>query len=582
MEKFTRLTGAAAPLLRANIDTDVVIRINRLIGYKRGELGPFAFEAWRYRPDGSENPDFPLNQPKYRAARILVAGENFGCGSSREAAVWSLVDFGFRCVIAPSFGDIFTMNCFQNGVLSIRLLKEQVERIGAELDAAADPAMTVDLKAQTITTPAGTRIAFEIDPDKRQALLEGIDEIGMTLKLDAQIRAHQQRDRGARPWIYRSEESETMPRVLIMAGDGIGPEILAEVRRVVEWFMAHRGLQIDLREELFGISAWKQYGALMRKETWQEIVAADAILFGATGSPEYEKIPREARQVDQLLRMRRELDLFTNLRPVRTFKPLANTSTLRPEVIDGCDMMIVRELCGGIYFGTPRGIEQLPDGGERAVNTTVYTTREIERIARAAFELARVRQGRLCSVDKSNVLVETGGLWRRVVQDLHAREYKDVELSHMYVDNCAMQLVRNPLQFDVLVMENLFGDILSDCAAMLAGSLGMLPSASLGAVGADGRRHALYEPIHGSAPDIAGKGIANPLGAILSFALCLQHSLGKPQEARLLEGAVEAAIAKGARTADIASPGLAPISTHAMGDAVITELAAMAERIDRS
>jgi 3-isopropylmalate dehydrogenase len=256
--------------------------------------------------------------------------------------------------------------------------------------------------------------------------------------------------------------------------------------------------------------------------------------------------PPEARKIDQLLRIRRNLDLFTNLRPVRTFKALAGNSTLRPEVIEGCDMMIVRELCGGIYFGMPRGSSACPTAAARAVNTTVYTSGEIERIARAAFELARVRQGRLCSVDKSNVLVESGRLWRKVVQALHDCEYPDVELTHMYVDNCAMQIMRNPRQFDVLVMENMFGDILSDCAAMVAGSLGMLPSASLGAVRADGKRHALYEPIHGSAADIAGKGVANPLGAILSFALCLQHSLGKPQEARLLERAVEAAIAKGA------------------------------------
>jgi 3-isopropylmalate dehydrogenase len=311
----------------------------------------------------------------------------------------------------------------------------------------------------------------------------------------------------------------------------------------------------------------------MRDETWQEILASDAILFGAIGSPDYDKISAESRKVDQLLRMRRELDLFTNLRPVRTFKALADTSTLRPEVIEGCDMMIVRELCGGIYFGTPRGIETLPDGSERAVNTTVYTTAEIQRIARAAFALARLRQGRLCSVDKANVLVETGGLWRKVVQELHDREYPDVELSHMYVDNCAMQIVRNPKQFDVMVMENLFGDIISDCAAMVAGSLGMLPSASIGPVHRDGRQHALYEPIHGSAPDIAGKGVANPLGAILSFALCLRYSFKEPQEAERLEQAVERAIARGARTSDIAAPGKAAISTREMGDAICTELA---------
>jgi 3-isopropylmalate dehydrogenase len=573
MEKFTRVTGAAAPLLPSNIDTDVVIRINRLIGYRRGELGPFAFEAWRYHPDGSENPGFVLNQPKYRTARILVAGENFGCGSSREAAAWALIDFGFRCVIAPSFGDIFAMNCFQNGVLCIPLPKQTVEAIAAELELVADPQVTVDLETRTITTPAGVLVSFDIDHEQRQALLEGLDEIGLTLKLADEIDAFQRKDRLDHPWIYRSEETEQVQRVLILAGDGIGPEVLAEVRRVAEWFRDQRDLRIDLREELFGLSAWERHGTLMRDETWQEILASDAILFGAIGSPDYEKIPAEARKVDQLLRMRRELDLFTNLRPIRTFKALADTSTLRPEVIEGCDMMIVRELCGGIYFGTPRGIERLPDGSERAVNTTIYTTPEIQRIARSAFELARVRQGRLCSVDKANVLVETGGLWRKIVQELHDKEYPDVELSHMYVDNCAMQIVRNPKQFDVMVMENLFGDIISDCAAMVAGSLGMLPSASIGPIRGDGKQHALYEPIHGSAPDIAGKGIANPLGAILSFALCLRYSLKQPQEAERLERAVESAIAKGARTADIAAAGMRAMSTREMGDAVCAELA---------
>jgi len=576
MEKFIRATGTAVPLLRANIDTDVVIRINRLIGHKRGELGPFAFEAWRYHADGSENPEFPLNQAKYRGAKILVAGENFGCGSSREAAAWALIDFGFRCIIAPSFGDIFAQNCFQNGVLCIALPSTAVERIAAELDSAEDPQVRVDLETQTIRTPSGTSIHFDIDHERRMALLEGLDEISLTLKLSDRIDAYRRDDKLDRPWVYRSKENETVHRVLILAGDGIGPEVLAEVRRVAEWFRDRRNLRIDLREELFGLMAWERHGSLMRQETWQEILASDAILFGAIGSPDYDKLPAEARKVDQLLRMRRELDLFTNLRPVRTLKALADTSTLRAEVIEGCDMMIVRELCGGIYFSTPRGIEKLPGGGERAVNTTVYTTAEIERIARAAFELARVRKGRLCSVDKANVLVETGGLWRRTVQALHDRNYPDVELSHMYVDNCAMQIVRNPRQFDVMVMENLFGDIISDCAAMVAGSLGMLPSASIGPLRADGKQHALYEPIHGSAPDIAGQGIANPIGAILSFALCLRYSLKAPQEADLLERAVEAAVTKGARTADIAAPGQPAISTREMGDAVCAELVSAA------
>jgi 3-isopropylmalate dehydrogenase len=572
MDKFTRVTGAAAPLLRINIDTEVIIPINRLVGHKRDELGAFCFEPWRTIPGGAENPEFVLNQPRYRNAKILIAGDNFGCGSSREHAVWSLASFGFRCIIAPSFGDIFYWNCFQNGVLPIRLPEDQVKEIAAEIEAAEQPLVTVDLETQAITTPSGRKVMFTTDPERRGALLEGLDEIGMTLKLDAQIRAHQLRDRESRPWIYRREETAHVARLLILAGDGIGPEVLAEVRRVAEWFIAKRQLAVDLREEFFGIFAWKAHGELMRQQTWDEIVAADAILFGAIGSPEYDKVPAESRKVDQLLRMRKELDLFCNLRPVRTLPALGASSSLRPEVIAGCDMMIVRELCGGIYFGEPRGREKLGSGGERAVNTCMYTTAEVERIARAAFDLARARSGRVCSVDKSNVLIETGGLWRDTVQALRDRHYPDIELSHMYVDNCAMQLVRAPKQFDVLVTENLFGDILSDCAAMVAGSLGMLPSASLGPLRPDGRRHALYEPIHGSAPDIAGKGIANPLGAILSFALCLRFSLGLAQEADRLERAVDAAISHGARTADIAQPGEKIISTKAMGNAVLAEL----------
>ena len=572
MEKFTRVTGAAAPLMRINIDTEVVIPINRLIGHKRGELGRFCFEPWRYTGDGTENPEFVLNQARYRAAKILVAGDNFGCGSSREHAVWSLADFGFRCIIAPSFGDIFYWNCFQNGVLPIRLPEEQVKEIAAEIEAAEKPLVTVDLAAQTITTPSGLNIVFATDPERRDALLEGNDEIGMTLKLDTQIRAHRRQDRENRPWIYRREEPARVARLLMLAGDGIGSEVLAETRRIAEWFIDKRQLAFELREELFGISAWKAHGELMRQQTWDEIVAADAILFGAIGSPEYSKIPAEARRVDQLLRMRKDLDLFCNLRPVKTLPALAASSSLRPEIVAGCDMIIVRELCGGIYFGEPRGREKLDMGGERAVNTCVYTTAEVERIARAAFELARARSGRVCSVDKSNVLTETGGLWRDTVQILRDKYYPDLELSHMYVDNCAMQLVRAPGQFDVLVTENLFGDILSDCAAMVAGSLGMLPSASLGPIRADGRRHALYEPIHGSAPDIAGKGRANPIGAIMSFAMCLRFSLGLAQEAQLLEQAVAAAIEHGARTADIAQPGDKVLSTRDMGDAVLAQL----------
>ena len=364
-------------------------------------------------------------------------------------------------------------------------------------------------------------------------------------------------------------------RILILPGDGIGPEILAQTRRVVEWFAANRGLEIDLREEHFGIPAWHAHGSVLRDETWAEIEAADAILFGAIGSPEYGRIPG-AHESTGLLRMRVELNLYINLRPVQAIAALEAVSPLKPEVLRGTDFMIVRELTGGIYVGTPRGIET-SNGVRRGINTMTYSEPEIERIARAAFELARSRTGRLCSVDKSNVL-ETSRLWREVVTRLHQSEYRDIELSHLFVDNAAMQLVRAPSQFDVLLMENLFGDILSDIGAAVAGSIGMLPSASMNGMYArgEGRHRALYEPIHGSAPDIAGRGIANPCGSILSFAMCLRHTFLLPDEAALLEASVTRAIAGGARTPDIALPGRPPISTIEMGDRVLQELQASA------
>jgi 3-isopropylmalate dehydrogenase len=358
--------------------------------------------------------------------------------------------------------------------------------------------------------------------------------------------------------------------LLILPGDGIGPEIMPEVRKIATWFQQRQD-DFTLDEELYGIAHWKAYGTLMRDETWAKVMACDAILFGATGSPEYETIPAEFQEEDWLLRMRRVLDLYTNFRPIRTVPGMEDASTLRPEVVSGTDMIMVRELCGGLYFGSPRGITTEPDGSKRGVNTLAYTTREVERIGRAAFDLARTRQKRVVNVDKSNVL-EVFKFWRETMVALHQREYPDIELTHLYVDNCAMQLVRNPRQFDVLVTENLFGDILSDCGAMVAGSLGMLPSASLGAPGHDGRRKALYEPIHGSAPDIAGKSLANPCGAILSFALCLRYTLDRVDDAKLLEDAVDRVIGHGVRTADIAPKGSKAVSTQQMGDAILAEL----------
>jgi 3-isopropylmalate dehydrogenase len=572
MTPFTSLTAVAVAVARANIDTDVLIPINRLIDNAPIALGPYLFEAWRYLPDGSPDPAFPLNQPRYAGAEILVAGENFGCGSSREHAVWAAVAFGIRCVIAPSFGDIFRANCFQNGVLPLVLPEEQVERITAELsEGARSPTMEIDLVEQCVVTPAGRIVHFEFDSERRQALLEGLDDIGMTLKLAPTIRFFEVDDAEARPWNYRTTKEISVQQLLILAGDGVGAEVVPQTLRIVNWFVSERGLPIDIHEEPFGMRSWEERGTLMSDQTWQRIMHADAILFGAIGAPQYADLPADERRVDWLLEIRRRLDLYQNLRPVRAYEALLESSTLRPEVVRGVDMVIVRELCGGAYFGEPRGITELEGGGKRAVNTIVYTTSEIERVARDAFTLARTRRGKVCSVDKANVM-EFGALWREVVVRVHTEEFPDIELSHMYVDNCAMQLVRAPGQFDVLVTENLFGDIISDCAAMVSGSLGMLPSASIGPLRSDGKRSALYEPIHGSAPDIAGQGIANPLGSILSFAMCLRHSLYRPQDATLLEQAVEAALTAGARTRDLARGADTGVNTAEMADLVLRKL----------
>jgi 3-isopropylmalate dehydrogenase len=360
-------------------------------------------------------------------------------------------------------------------------------------------------------------------------------------------------------------------RLLILPGDGIGPEVMGEVRRVAEWFRDRRKLPIELQQRRFGLEAWETDRNLMPDETWEQIQQADAVLFGASGLSEARHIPREERRKGSLLLLRKTLDVFANLRPIKANSALLDASTLRREVIDGVDLVFVRELTAGVYFGEPRGVETLPDGRRRGVNTHTYTSDQIERVARAAFELARTRRNKVHSVEKSNVM-EAGLLWREVVTQVHAADYADVELHHMLADNCAMQLIRAPRQFDVIVTDNLFGDVLSDCGAMITGSLGMLPSASLSARDAAGRRRALYEPIHGSAPDIAGKGIANPLASIASFGMCLSETLGEPGEAARLDRAVDAVLAKGLRTADLAGPGTTPVSTRAMGDAVLAAL----------
>ena len=359
--------------------------------------------------------------------------------------------------------------------------------------------------------------------------------------------------------------------IAILPGDGIGPEVIAEARRVLDWFVLRRKLELQLDEYPYGAGAYRAHGQVLPQATGDAIRAAHAVLLGAVGGMDADAIPREARIAGGLPHVRRALELYANLRPIATIPALYEASSLKNRVLEGVDFVIVRELIGGIYFGEPRGIETLPNGERRGFNTQTYTSSEIRRIARFAFELARSRRRQVCSVDKANVM-EAGVLWREEVEALRDAEFPDIELRHLYVDNCAMQLVRAPAQFDVIVTDNIFGDILSDCAAMAAGSLGMLPSASLGPVDQTGRRAALYEPVHGSAPDIAGRGIANPLGAILSVAMMLRLSLARAEDAALLERAVAAALAAGARTADICEPGRSAVSCSEMGAAVLRQL----------
>ncbi|MCH7957234.1 MAG: 3-isopropylmalate dehydrogenase [Proteobacteria bacterium] len=360
-------------------------------------------------------------------------------------------------------------------------------------------------------------------------------------------------------------------KLLILPGDGIGPEVMGEVRRIIDWMEKRRAATFDVKEGLVGGAAYDVHGTPITDETMAQAMEVDAVLLGAVGGPKWDDLPFADKPERGLLRLRKDMDLFANLRPAVVFDALADASTLKEEVIKGLDIMIVRELTGGLYFGEPRGIEDLPDGTRRAVNTQVYTTPEIQRVARVAFELAGKRGNRVCSVEKANVM-ESGVLWREEVQKIHDTEFAGVELSHMYADNCAMQLVRNPKQFDVIVTDNLFGDMLSDTAAMLTGSLGMLPSASLGAVDDSGRRLALYEPVHGTAPDIAGKGLANPLATLLSFAMCLRYSFDMGEDADLIETAARNVLDGGLRTADIMQPGKAKVSTTVMGEAITREL----------
>jgi 3-isopropylmalate dehydrogenase len=361
-------------------------------------------------------------------------------------------------------------------------------------------------------------------------------------------------------------------KLLLLPGDGIGPEVSTQVRRVLDWLAKNRNAAFDLDEDLVGGISLEKTGTPITDAAMEKAMAADAVLFGAVGGPQWDKNAFDKKPERGLLRLRKDMELFANLRPALCFPALTDASSLKPELVSGLDIMIVRELTGGVYFGEPRGIETLADGSRKAVDTQLYTTQEVRRIARVAFELAKKRKGEVHSAEKSNVM-HTGVLWREEVTHIHATEYPEMKLIHILADNAAMQLVRNPKQFDVIVTDNLFGDILSDEAAMLTGSLGMLPSASLGAKDpATGKARALYEPIHGSAPDIAGQNKANPIAAILSLAMCLRYSLDDEAGAKLLEGAVSAVLDQGLRTGDIMQPGKTLTSTTGMGDAILGSL----------
>ncbi|MCR5857179.1 3-isopropylmalate dehydrogenase [Mesorhizobium sp. J428] len=365
-------------------------------------------------------------------------------------------------------------------------------------------------------------------------------------------------------------------KLLLLAGDGIGPEAMAEVKKLIAMMNAEMGAGFETEEGLVGGCAYDAHGKAISEEDMAKAMAADAVLFGAVGGPKWDGVPYEVRPEAGLLRLRKEMELFANLRPAICYPALAASSSLKPEVVEGLDILIVRELTGGVYFGEPKEIIDLGNGQKRGIDTQVYDTFEIERIAGVAFELARTRQNKVCSMEKRNVM-KSGVLWNEVVTQTHKAKYPDVELSHMLADAGGMQLVRWPKQFDVIVTDNLFGDMLSDVAAMLTGSLGMLPSASLGAPDAKtGSRKALYEPVHGSAPDIAGKGIANPIAMIASFAMCLRYSFNMVAEADRLEKAIADVLDSGLRTSDIMSAGATQVNTQQMGDAIVEKFRALA------
>ena len=360
-------------------------------------------------------------------------------------------------------------------------------------------------------------------------------------------------------------------KILLLPGDGIGPEVVAEARKIIEWLNKKKSLDFQIDEDLIGGASYQKHKNPITDEVFYKALESEAIILGAVGGPKWDNLEFSKKPERALLKLRKELKLFANLRPAICFKQLVEASSLKPEIVSGLDIMIVRELTGGIYFGEPRGIKPIENGERKGINTHTYTSSEIIRVAKVAFELAQKRNKKVTSCEKSNIM-ESGVLWKEEVQKVRDNEYSDVELNHMLADNCAMQLLKNPKQFDVIVTDNLFGDMLSDEAAMLTGSLGLLPSASLGAKDKNGKMRSMYEPVHGAAPDIAGKGIANPIATILSFSMALKYSLDLDKESENLDQAVQKVLDDGLRTKDILSKGKKEVSTSQMGDAIISKL----------
>jgi len=360
-------------------------------------------------------------------------------------------------------------------------------------------------------------------------------------------------------------------KILLLPGDGIGPEVVAEVKKIIEWLNKKKSLDFELDQDLVGGASYEKHKTPITDEVFYKALESEAVILGAVGGPKWDNLEFSKRPERALLKLRKELKLFANLRPAICFKQLVDASSLKPEIVSGLDIMIVRELTGGIYFGEPRGIKPIENGERKGINTHSYTSGEIIRVARVAFELAQKRNKKVTSCEKSNVM-EAGILWREEVQKVKNDEFPNINLNHMLADNCAMQLLRDPKQFDVIVTDNLFGDILSDEAAMLTGSLGLLPSASLGARDKNGKMRSMYEPVHGSAPDIVGTGKANPIATILSFSMALRYSLDLEKEANSLDKAVQNVLDDGLRTKDILSKGKKEVSTKQMGDAIISKL----------